>query len=383
MASQARSAPGADGRSLIADRRQTPISDRRSPICRRGQAGYALLAVLIMMAALTPLAAFALMQARLDALVQDSTRRALEAFHIAESGLEHALADLAADPRFERLGLGPDGRPGTGDDADYPFKQAPPPFFPRPPYRYEVRVVANGADRADLVAFGYGAGTAVHALGATVVRDARPYVAAALAATPRVVELALGRDFRVTGDPAPSGPAALAVGDEDTAADLRARLGPDAGGRLIGGGGAPSIAAATLPDLAALLGSALGRADARLVGGQLQGALGHGLFVSPGSLRLADVSGDGVLVAGGALEIGGATTFSGLIIALGDIRIDASSTTTVAGAVMAGGALLLRGAGEIRYDRNVIERLGSEFGALLPHGIRVVGWREWPEAAPS
>src|SRR5262249_14133135 len=103
--------------------------------------GYALLIVLLAMAALAPLGAFAGMQARVDALVQDATRRADEAFYVAEAGLAHAIADLEAAPRFERLRAGPDGRQGTADDDQFPFAAAPPAFFPRQPYRYDVRVV--------------------------------------------------------------------------------------------------------------------------------------------------------------------------------------------------------------------------------------------------
>lgn len=349
---------------------------------RRHEAGYALLAVLITIAALTPLGAFAVMQARIDALVQEETRRAIEAFHVAESGLEHALADLAADPRFERLGSGPDGRPGTGDDAEYPFRQAPPPYFPQAPFRYQVHVTPVGADRADLIAWGFGSATSVHALGATAVRDPRPFVPAALASTATVVDLLLGREFRVVGDGAPGGVAALAVPRDDTAAAVRAGLPPAAAAQLIGRGGTPSVAVAAVPDLVALLDTASGRLDARVIGGALQGDLGHGLFVSPGTLRLTDVQGDGVLVVGGSLELGGASSFSGLVVALGDLRIDDAGQTTVSGAVLCGGALLLRGSGEVRFDRATVERVGNEFGGLLPHGVRIVGWREWPEAVP-
>jgi hypothetical protein len=349
---------------------------------RAGEAGYALLTVLIAIAALTPLAAFAVLQARVDALVQQDTRRAVEAFRVAESGLEHAVADLVAEPSFDRLGAGPDRRRGTGDDGEYPFARRPPEFFPLAPFHYVVRVVPVDGDRVDLIAWGYGSGTAMHAVGVSVIRDARPYVPAAVAAGAPVLDLELGLEFRLAGDSA-AGIAALAVGSEDTAANLRARLAPDTAARLTGRGGSPSIAPAKLPDLAAFFDAAVRRSDARAVAGALQGDIGHGLFVSAGSLQLADLSGDGMLVVGGSLEISGTSTFSGVIVALGDVRLDGGGRTTVAGAVLADRALILRGGGEFRYDAGVVDRVGTEFSGLLPRGLRIGGWREWPEATPS
>ena len=75
---------------------------RRQGRSLHAQSGHALLTTMIAAACLLPLGAFAAMQARLDFLVQHYTRTALETFVVAESGLEHALADLALDPRFDR-----------------------------------------------------------------------------------------------------------------------------------------------------------------------------------------------------------------------------------------------------------------------------------------
>lgn len=361
----------------MADAAQRPPSRRA-----HREAGYALLTVLVGISALLPLAAFALMQARGDAVLQTATRQALEAFRVAESGLEHALADLAADPRFERLAIGPDGHSGTGDDGEYPFAAPPPAFFPRAPFRYQVRVAPDGADRVDVIAWGFGHGAAVHAVAASIARTAEAWVPAALTATAPAVDLDLGADYRVLGEPGPSGTAALAVGAEDTSAALRARLPADAATRLIGRGGTPSIATARLPELGELLDAALRRVDGTIVGGTLQGDIGHGLFISPGSVQLTAVRGDGILVVGGTVEIGGDSAFAGLVVALGGVRVEAGSRALLNGAVLSGGALALRGAGEIRYDRAAIEQVGRQYSGLLPHRVRVAGWREWPEAAP-
>jgi hypothetical protein len=352
-----------------------------------GEQGHALLTTMLAAACLLPLGAFAAMQARLDALVQHHTRIGLETFTVAESGLEHALADLGADPRFDRLLAGPDGQAGTGDDGEYPFSQPPPEFFPRAPFRYQVRVAPHGTDVLEITACGFGPLAATRAVVATVVRSALPYVPAALGLAARDPTVLLGGEFRVNGvesNPDDPGLPAVVVDDADAAAALAARLPPDAAARLTGSGGSPSIAGAHIPSCDALAGLAARRAEARPLGSEVSGALGDGLFVSSASVRLADVSGSGVLVVGGSLELSGASTFSGLIVALGDVRLDLGSSLAVEGALLVGnqGALVaLRGAGHVTYDQRVIDRIDAAFTGLLPRRARVTGWHEQPDAA--
>lgn len=353
----------------------------------RTQAGHALLTTMIAAACLLPLGAFAAMQARLDYLVQHHTRTALETFTVAESGLEHALADLAADPRFDRLLAGPDRQAGTGDDGEYPFAQPPPAFFPYAPYRYEVRVAAQGPDALEIAARGLGPFNATRMVVASVIRTAVPYVPAALSLAAREVAMALGGDFHVSGaEPRPDDPGlpAVAVDGAAAAAALAARLPREAAAQLVGRGGSPSIADTSLPSAEALASTAARRVEAQALGGEARGALGDGLFVSPASLRLVDATGSGVLVVNGALELSGASTFSGIVVALGDVRLDIGSAVAIDGAVMVGssGAVLsLRGGGHIAYDPRVVARVDAGFPGLLPRRARVTGWREQPDAA--
>jgi len=339
-------------------------------------------------ACLLPLGAFAAMQARLDALVQHHTRIGLETFTVAESGLEHALADLAGDSRFDRLLAGPDGQVGTGDDGEYPFSQLPPEFFPRSPFRYQVRVALRAPDTLDITARGFGPLAATRAVVATVVRSTQPYVPAALALAAPDPSVLLGDEFRVTGvesRPDDAGLPAVAVDDADAATALAARLPPDGAARLTGRGGSPSIASSHVPSCDALAGLAARRAEAQPLGSEVSGALGDGLFVSPASVRLADASGSGILVVGGALDLSGASTFSGLVVALGDVRLDSGGSLAIDGALLVGpqgGLVSLRGAGHVAYDQRVIERIDAAFAGLLPRRARVTGWREQPEAVP-
>jgi len=368
-----------------------PVPDpiRHASFCMprgpRTESGHALLTTMIAVACLVPLGAFAAMQARLDLLVQQHTRTALETFAVAESGLEHALADLAADARWERLLAGPDRQPGTPDDAEYPFMQPPPEFFPHDPFRYEVRIAALTPDLLEIDARGFGPAGATRVVVASVHRASVPYVPAAVSLAARAPAVALGDSFRIAGlvaRPDDPGVPALAVDGADTAAALADSLEP-AADQLVGRGGVPSIAGMVLPSVDSLAELAAQRADATELSGEVRGALGDGLFVAP-SLRMIDVTGSGVLVVDGPLEIGGTTTFAGLIIAAGDVRMDSSAELAIDGGVMVGSAgtvLALRGAGYIAYDRRIIERIDAAFPGLLPRRARVTGWRERPDAA--
>jgi hypothetical protein len=347
--------------------------------------GHALLTTMMAAACLVPLAAFTAMQARLDWMVQNHTRIALQTFTVADSGLEHALADLEADPRFDRLLDGPDRQAGTGDDGEYPFLQPPPEFFPHAPFRYEVRVARTGADALVITARGFGPLNAMRAVLATVSRSGLPFLAAALSLAARDATLALGDEFGIAGAvPTANDPGlpAVALDGIDGAAALAASLQPAAAARLVGRGGSPSIAALALPSAEGLADAAAHRVEAQTLGGEVHGALGDGLFFSPGALRLSDVSGSGVLVANGPIEISGASTFSGIVVALGDLRSDLGSSVAIDGAVLVGrmgSATSLRSAGHIAYDPLVIARVDAALPGLLPRRARITGWREQPD----
>jgi hypothetical protein len=347
---------------------------------RSDQRGHALLTALIATALLVPLGAFAVMQARLDFLVQHHGRAASEAFAVAESGLEHALADLGRDPRFDRLLAGPDRRAGTADDGEYPFAQPPPAYFPAPPFHYDVRVAARAADRVEVVARGYGRVGSVRGVAAAVRRVAVPYLPGALAAAAPVVDLTLGAGWRVAGAP---GVPALALGSGETADRVRAGLDADARARLSAPAGTPGICVAAIPDVDALLGAAARHPDLRSLPAEVTGALGDGIFLAAAGARLRDVSGRGVLLVDGALEIEGTVAFEGLIAVGGRMAVAADATMRLAGSLVQGvrgGTIALRGSGEVIYDDAIAERLATIYPGLLPSRARVVGWRELANA---
>ena len=350
------------------------------------QRGQALISALLTTAVLLPLGAFAVMQARLDAQLAQRTRTAAETLAVAESGLEHALAELGRDPRYERLLLGADGRAGTSDDGEFPFATPPPAAFPAAPFRYEVRVAAIDAEHLELTARGVGPFGAVRAVAAALRRAALPYFAGAVASDAPLLELQLGDGWRLEGatsDTTHPAVPALAVRGEDVAAAVLAALPAGAAARLLGPGATPSLRATAIPSGAALIEAARQRSDVRSVIGTVGGGLGDGLFLSPGALRLSDASGSGILLVDGPLELGGAVSFAGRIVVNGDVRGDAGATVAIDGGLLqgaAGRALVLRGTGMVRYDARIAAALGAAYPTLLPRPAQITGWRELAEA---
>jgi hypothetical protein len=348
---------------------------------RRTQRGQALITALIATALLLPLGAFAVLQARLDFLVQHYTRAASEAFTVAESGLEHALADLTRDPRFDRLLAGPDRRPGTADDGEYPFPQPPPAFFPAAPFHYDVRVTAQAADRVEIVARGYGALGSVRGVAAAVRRTALPYLPGALASAAGTINLLLASGWRIEGA---AGVPALAVASDETAERLRGELDADTGSRLDAPAGTPAIGVGAVPDAAALVAAAARRPDVRALAGEITGPLGEGVFVATAATQLRDASGRGILLVDGDLALDGAFAFDGLVAATGALTAGAGTVAQITGALVQGaasGRVALRGSGRLVYDDRTAQRLADMYPGLLPSRARVVGWRELADAA--
>jgi hypothetical protein len=347
---------------------------------RRTERGSALTAAMILSGALVPLAAYVLLRAELDVLVQEHTRRSLEAFFVAESGLAHALADLSWDPSFERLGAGPDGRPGTADDALYPFRDPPPPFFPAPPSRYRVEVERVDGSTCDVVSYGIGIGLSSRVVLTRVRGSPAPYVpAATFTAHPEVIEVS--DSFVVQGGTSSLGADVPAVATEDDpdVNVILARLSAAARAHLIGPGGSPSVAKRGFRALGGITSAIARLAGATPLPETVQGTLGFGVFSSAQSTDVGNSDGSGVLVVDGNLRVNGHFVFAGLVLVGGDVLAEPGSSLEISGALLQGRpgrALRLAGDGTIAYDAAALAAADTLSGHLLPRRALIGAWRE-------
>lgn len=347
---------------------------------RRNEAGHALATTMVMTAFLMPLGAFALMQARLDLLMNYHTRAAIEVFCVAEAGIEHALADLDLDPSFDRLLAGPDKRIDTADDQDFPFRNEPPTFFPRAPLRYDVKVERQGLDNVEILAYGFGVDQAARTIVASVSRSATPYLPGAVSSSATTIGLLLGEQFAVTGVADGQFPLpALSVQRPETAQILAAQLPDYVATQLTGRGDAPSISEGTLLAAESFATAAAQAPAATLLDPNPDGSLGSGISISHQSVEIMEASGNGVLVVHGDLHVSERLSFTGLVVVFGDVRFDRGSLVNIDGALVQGAPgdqLHLLGTGSIAYNHEVIERVDAQLPHVLPRRAIATGWRE-------
>ena len=366
-----------------------------------GQRGTALVAVLVLMMILLPLGAYVVVQCRSDLMIERNLRSEIEAFYVAEAGLEHAMAEIPPGRSFEEVLTGPDHILGTADDGLFPFHEGWPNDFPYSPFRYEVRVASVDSNAVRITSRGAGRDGATKVIEAVVRRAPLAFTPAALYTEGGISGIDLGSgDFLLSGldhltdDPAsaPTGPAAptpaLASPQADAELALRRPLPDDLARRLLGAGGPPSIATTlplgvqnyasrfvrradcvTIPAIRADESATLGAPEAPQIS------------VVDGDADIAGrLTGNGALVIRGTLHVSGRVDFTGIVIALGGVVFDASSNVSIHGALWRAASederLELRGAGAVMYSSEALGALDTAFPDLLPHAAVVAGWQE-------
>jgi hypothetical protein len=347
------------------------------------QSGSALILVMLLIVVLTPLVASVAMQARLDLLIERHGRAAHEAFYVAESGLEHALADLAHDPSFNRLVDGADGRQGTADDRLYPFSHPPPPYFPQAPFGYRVETAPLGADVIEIISYGHAALQSSRVVSATAIKSRDPYLPAGLSAAGDGVVLDLGDDFYIDGAAAGGDDDTPAVAlDDDADVDVFLQsLSEPARQRLRGPGGSPSVTRRRLGSLASMADVLANLATTRVPDGEVHGPFGWGITMSPRATQVSDASGGGILIVDGDLSIGGRFVFDGLVIVRGNVDLGSDGDLELKGALLQdspGRDLRLRGGGSIRYDPAILALVDALAPNVLPRRALIGAWRERP-----
>ncbi len=362
--------------------------------------GTALPAVLALIMILLPIGAFVVLQCRTDWLIQHNLRAEVEAFYVAEAGLEHALAEISPETSFDAVLAGPDRIAGTNDDGSFPFSEGEPSAFPYAPFRYEVRVSRPSADVLTVQSSGFGVHDATKVVVALVRRDPVPATPAAFHVDGDASTLDMGAagfllsgwDHQIgdppdaTTDSAAALPA-LSSSSPDAEGILRRRLWGESAQRLVGTGGTPSLATAPPVDVQRYATACSARPErVQVIGpsGDLA-VLGTSqtpqLSIVAGDLDVGgELTGVGILVVQGTWHVTGQVTFNGLVLAMGGIVFEPSSRVTVTGALWRAasndGRLQLAGSGGIGYSRGALAAADTAFAGLLPHAAVVASWQE-------
>ncbi|MEW6269110.1 MAG: hypothetical protein AB1689_07405 [Thermodesulfobacteriota bacterium] len=292
----------------------------------RDERGAALLGSILVLALVASVSGATLWLVRSELWVAGSGRAHQQARYGAEAGVWHALAVLAPGTDFAELLAGTGGLSDPADPGPLPLGGGGFVFFPGPPFGYGVTVAADAAERVRLRSTATAVRGAQRVVLATVGREALPYAPAALVATSGALTIA----------PALEG------------------LAPEAGGIAVDAaqpaGGAQAAVAASTVDLAELARATLAGAGATLAGASLRGrarpfavapfalatglpeqdpsvlASAHGTAGAPAALVVAagaapGLSGHGVVLARGALELQGAVDWQGVLYVAGELRI--------------------------------------------------------------
>lgn len=317
-----------------------------------------MLLVLGLAVLVAPLIAFAIHAAHSSASLHRQARATTEAFYAATSGLELALADLQRQPIFERVAAGPDCRPGTGDEEQFPF--AAPPLYALGPCTVDVDlrepdtlfVTATAALAARTAAAG-----ATQRV-AAAVRRGEWYLPAALYSGSGA-EPEIGPAFTVSG----ADRAGVVPAIPDRLLDNPSPFGP---------GTPPPFPLDLWSELV------LNHPGAVELSPSATTPPSPGVFVSDGIFR-ADFTASGILVVTGDLHVSGRFALDGILLVLGDVEIAAGSEVEIRGALLQGDDarhLRLLGQGRIQPDSRVLASVDQALPGALLHRAEIAGWRQ-------
>jgi len=348
-----------------ASRTAVPSFMRRRAAAPR-ERGMALVGAVVVLVLLAAATATTLELAGSELWAAGRVRSSTQARYTAEAGAYHAVALLAPGTTFAALLAGRGGLADPGEPGPLPFPGGGWVDFPGPPFGYSVTprplpsggVAAGAPDRVLLVADATAVRAARHTITATVGRAHEPYAPAALALAGGSVELdgdavsgagAASAAVVIDGSsPADGAQVAVAALSEPGAASAVGAI-AHGGGVLLGPGPSGALRAIDLEAYAADSGlPSMSPSDLTGPQGSAQLPVARRLVtgVAPG------LSGDGLIVATGDLELRGAVDFHGVVFVSGLLRIDADSCS-LAGMVWARSLRLSRPCA-IRYDAGAV-----------------------------
>lgn len=360
--------------------------------------GVALVIVIFIVSVLLALSTFGLFSSSLGLKATSSLKKGTITFHVADAGIQHALALIP-----------------LGVDFPYGAETIVVPETPYPSlagYSYEIKALNTaGGTKAVLTSVARGPNGEKKTIKAYVGRSGYGYGAIHAPGSAANIETGFsGTSFSINGNdrcttspaPRPSVPGLSTTDPALTTEITNATLtdgGLDANqmANVTGAGGTPSVQALTeshptVTELTAQL-LALGEAATvpytQLAGGNYGGNEQWGTADNPRITRITGsatisgtVEGYGVLIVDSSLTIAGNFTFNGLVIARGDIEIQVNGNAGIFGSLLLDESgsydpnleLDIRGNGHIRYDSCALAT--AESWVSLPKAAKLLAWQE-------
>ena len=357
------------------------------------QQGIALIMVIMVMALLLSITAAGLLFSGLNLRISGNYRMGTSAFHVADAGIQHALAVIPSGTTF-----------GFSTDPDNPTSVVTTSLGTGTTYTVTA-INTSGGTKAILTSEANDPNGTKKVIVGYIDRGT-----VGLGATNLPGSLAdatetnfSGNSFTIDGNDncnaAPSVPG-IAVTDPDLATEITNDTTTDGGlesqqmDNVTGAGGTPSVA--TVPPLEMTVSEL---ADAYLnhptvphvdlEGGNYGGNSNWGTSATPEITRITgdanirgSVEGYGVLVVDGALDIAGNFTYYGLVIARGDIQVQVTGNAGIYGALVIGESttqdggyeLDVRGNATLRYDSCALSV--ADGWEPLPKKAKLLAWQE-------
>lgn len=325
--------------------------------------GAALISTILAAALFLLVGTIASQQAVVSFLVSHRVTESAEALVAAETAMAAALADLARQPSFTRL--------SQADDGPFPFLDGATPPQPLPDsFAVDTRLRSRSQTRIDVIATARGRNRARRILVTTIERENRPFIPAALFLAADTPALSSSGTLEISGSTKDE-VSAVATPSQAHVDALASSLTASAA-QITGG-----VNASDWDNLDDLVSRA--RENALSLPEPPSGAIAPGVWLSRGSVDIADAGGEGVWLVEGDLAVDGVLTFAGLLIVLGDIRVSIGSEIAVRGGIVQAGPgrhFDCDGRAVIDYDLDALNQIDSVHPGLLDRRARVIGWRD-------
>ena len=352
--------------------------------------GIALVVIIFIGTILLTLTGASLLLSSLDLKATSTMKEGTIAFHVADTGIHHALALIPAGGTFSYSST-TELVPSTAHPSITGVSYSVTAINTNGGAQAILTSTAQGLNGTRKVALAYISRGAGFGLGAISLPGS---VASATETTFSGTSFSINGNDNCNAAPAVPGmvvtdPALATEITNDTTSD--GGLASDQMNLITGAGGSPSVL--TIQPLAQTVSQMadayLNLSHTDLSGGNYSGNDDWGTSGSPRITRIngnADIQGTiegyGVLIVDGALEIQGNFNFHGLVIARGDIQVQITGNAGIYGAVMLAESTVydpnieldVRGNAHIRYDSCALAPADS--WVSLPKPARLVAWQE-------